>query len=426
MSNIKILPNSLEAEQNLLGEILMNRKLFDKARNLLQPSDFYQMKHILIFKTMLELNNLDIITLNEKLTGKIKPTELTKLLNNAVGGDIDSYIKNIKEKAVKREFIKHQTAILERAYEVEDIFELINNNTSQSNELLKKSVVKKNFNFPNSLMKGLEKMTENKNKPAEFPLKLKKLDGILRIEKGNVVVIGAESSNGKTSLALKIALSQEKRVLFCSLEMTEQELIERMISTTGKIDSSKIKIGNYNDEDWIKATNAVKQLQYKNLILEDVATLNGVRKAIIKYHPEMVVIDHLQLLRAVNPVGNRSQIVGELANEVKRIAKEYELSIILLSQLSRSGENIDPSLSRLKESGDVENMADIVILMQWKYKIDKNAEENLMTLKVAKNRNGAVGAFDVFWQAKYFQIENLGYKNEQKENYYGKDTASSM
>ena len=405
-----------EMEEQILGAMIVDKEAFHKGINLVDIGDFTQAKHQKLFQLMKELNTGDVILLNDKLKTKDMTLYVAKLMSDYfISADIEQHIKILKEKTIARKFIKQQAEIKQKIEDADDIFKILIENRSGTDKLLNQNKGEKDFNFIETIIGVMEKMETDKHKMPEFIFGLRKLDEMINIERGNVIVIGGESSVGKTSMALNIAMNQNKRVLFCSMEMNKTEIIKRMFSMTTKINSTKIRVNNLNEGDWISLKDTVKELQHKNVILADVVNLQDVRKNILKYKPAMVIIDHLQLLRAINPAGNRSQIVGDLANETKRIAEEENVAIILLSQLSRKSEDKKPSLDRLKESGDIENACDVAILLWWEWqKTKKDDDKNIMELRVAKNRHGKTGFCKVFWQPEFYQFGNLGYKSENK------------
>ena len=404
-----------QAEANILGAMIVDKEAFHKGISLLNIDDFTQAKHQKIFQTMKELNTGDVVLLSDKLETKDMAVYIAKLMADYFMEDIGQYIKIIQEKTIARELIKEQAGIQQRVADTDDIFKILIDNKASIEKLLNKGKGEQTFNFVETIIGVMEKMETDKNRIPEFIFGFKKLDELINIERGNVVVIGGESSVGKTSLALNIAMNQNKRVLFCSMEMNKTEIIKRMFSMKAKINSTKIRVNNLDDKDWTGLKDTVKELQHKDIILEDIVDLQDVRKAIIKYKPAMVVIDHLQLLRAINPVGNRSQIVGEMANETKRIAEEENVAMILLSQLSRKSEEKKPTLNRLKESGDIENACDIAILLYWEWKETKDEEiRNVMELRIEKNRHGKIGWAKLFWQPEFYFFGDLKEDNNDK------------
>jgi len=407
----KMLPQNLDAEISVLGSMLLDKIALHKARNLLRKQDFYSEQNSIIFEAILQLddNNIepDIITLSEKLTGKVGAHIISGLISDtATSANIEHYIQIVKDKAVARDVIVLQTRTLELAYRTDDPYGLLGKIKDSSFELLQKNIKKEGFDLGKATIDVLAKMDADKDKEAEFPLGLIGLDNMIRIERGDVMIIGAESSFGKTSLAMNFAMNQKKRVLICSLEMTKEQLIKRMISSVGRINSNRIRLGCLDAEDWNSATGAIKILQDKNIILADVSNLRQVQELIFKYSPDMVIIDYLQLIQS-SIKGSRTEIVGELSRQVKQIARENKVAMILLSQLSRQGELKEPTLSRLKNSGDVENNADIVVFVWWEWKADSGADRNMQKIICGKNRNGETGYCEVGWFPEYFLHKNL-------------------
>ena len=197
--------------------------------------------------------------------------------------------------------------------------------------------------------------------------------------------------------------------------MTKEELIKRFISMLGQINSNRIRLNFLDANDWQSATSAIKILQNKNIILTDVSNLRQVQEAIIKYSPDMVVIDYLQLLQSQDTMGkSRAAIVGELSRQVKQITRENKIATILLSQLHRTTELKEPTLSRLKESGEIENSADIVLFLWWAWKANHDINRNEQKIVIAKNRNGETGFRDVSWKPEFFLYSDLKGDNNDK------------
>jgi len=417
----KIPPQNINAEIYVLGAMLIDRIALHKSRNLLRKDDFYVEQNSIIFEAILQLddNNIvpDIITLAEKLKGKISPVVISGLISGAVTGEnIEHHAQIVKEKSIARDLIRQQVQTLEKAYNTENIFNLLNDVKNGANDILQRGIIKEGWDLGKESIKVLEKIEADRGKVSEFPLGLTALDDMIRLERGNVMIVAAESSFGKTSFALNIALNQNKKVLICSLEMTKEELIKRFISMLGEINSSRIRLNFLDANDWESATSAIKLLQNKNIVLTDVSNLRQVQEAIIKYSPDMVIIDYLQLIQAQNPIGSRAGIVGELSRQVKRITMENNVATILLSQLSRTSEPKEPVLARLKESGDIENNCDMAVLLWWAWRagiVEKSENEgnvsyrNKQKVIIAKNRNGETGFREVGWIPEYFLYNNL-------------------
>jgi len=406
----KMLPQNLDAEISVLGSMLLDKIALHKSRNLLRKQDFYLEQNSIIFEAILQLDDkADLITVSEKLTGKVGAHIISGLISDtATSANIEHYIQIVKDKAVARDVIVLQTRTLDLAYKTDDIFGLLGKIRESSSELLQKGITNEAWDLGKESVKVLERISEKNGKPAEFPTGLMMLDRIIRIKRGDVMTIGAESSFGKSSLALNIAMNQNKKVLYCSTELSKEEIIERMISMVGKINSNKITLGNLNNIDWQSATSTIPILQKKDITIIDVSNLRQVQEGIIKYSPDMVVIDYLQQLQAQDTIGkSKAAIIGELSRQVKQIARENKVPTILLSQLSRVGEPKEPTLSRFKESGDIENNSQICVMIWWKWKSDNSVDKNISKLIVGKNFNGATGYCEVKWQPEYFKYSNL-------------------
>ena len=406
----KLLPQNINAEISVLGAMLLDKIALHKARNLLRKQDFYSEQNSIIFEAILQLDDkADLITVSEKLTGKVGAHIISGLISDtATSANIEHYIQIVKDKAVARDVIVLQTRTLDLAYKTDDIFGLLGKIRESSSELLQKGITNEAWDLGKESVKVLERISEKNGKPAEFPTGLMMLDRIIRIKRGDVMTIGAESSFGKSSLALNIAMNQNKKVLYCSTELSKEEIIERMISMVGKINSNKITLGNLNNIDWQSATSTIPILQKKDITIIDVSNLRQVQEGIIKYSPDMVVIDYLQQLQAQDTIGkSKAAIIGELSRQVKQIARENKVPTILLSQLSRVGEPKEPTLSRFKESGDIENNSQICVMIWWKWKSDNSVDKNISKLIVGKNFNGATGYCEVKWQPEYFKYSNL-------------------
>ena len=422
----KVIPHSIEAEQAVLGSMFLTKYATEKGVESLNENLFYLDSHAKIFRVIKDLSEenkpIDIMTVSEELK--------KRQLLNAIGGieyltevaksvptaaNIEEYIKIVEEKAILRRLIDEGTSIITEAY----------NSTNSVNEILDYAEskilnvvkVRKGSEFrtiQDVLFKtqaDLEKLSKNKGDMTGIPTGFFKLDKITSgLHENELIIIAARPGMGKTAFALNLATNiamNGKTVALFNMEMSAEQLVTRMLASVGQIFGDKLKSGNLKNEDWKRVNEAISRLADTKMYIDDTAgmTINEIRAkcrrlASMKDGLDVIIIDYLQLIQGSDRYkGNRVQEVTEISRNLKTLAMELKVPVIALSQLSRSVEGKGrkdnrPILSDLRESGSIEQDADIVAMLHRDdyYDREQLIDENTSrtTLIIAKHRNGPV------------------------------------
>lgn len=417
----KTLPMSLEAEKSILGAVLMDDTCFSSLEENLQPQDFYVPAHQLIFKNMLALvqanQRIDVITLQDALqkAGELVPAGdvayLIELQENIpTFGMLEQHVQIIKSKAILRNLISSSVDIISSCYSQNDaeldvmideaekkIFQIIHNRTKQ-NFVQLNIWLKKTFQHLSSIKSSSRGITG-------ISTHFKQLDRMTSgFQPGDLIILAARPSMGKTSLALNIAINAARAgtsVGVFSLEMAAEQLTLRLLSTESGIDHQKIRNATISSEEWIGLTHVAAELGDMKLFIDDTAGLNimelraKARQLKSKHDVGMLIIDYLQLLHSSRRHENRHQEVSEISRFLKALAKELGVPIIALSQLSRAVDSrVDkrPLLSDLRESGAIEQDADVIMFLYRDVVYNQETEQpDQAELIIGKQRNGPTG-----------------------------------
>ena len=431
------IPKNIEAEEAVLGSILINQETIYGVSELLDIEDFYRKSHRTIFKVMLDLNTtkkaIDIITLTDYLTHISKLEEvggiafITSLANKVPStANLKHYINIVKEKSMLRNIINIAEHMESMSYDNEqlDTPEVILDKTEQMiSRLTKKMIVTKVDNIQGQTLKAymdIENIINHKDELLGLETGLYDLDNFLQgLKNSDFMILAARPSMGKTAFALNIAshlsIKKDTPVVFFSLEMSSNQLIHRIFSSRGLIPMFNLKSGNLDDahtQKLIKVSN--KLSQSKLLINDEISNLMSLRSIARKLKREndikLIIIDYLQLLEGTRRE-NRNLEISEISRSLKILAKELDIPIIALSQLSRSVESRQvkkPMLSDLRESGSLEQDADIVMfLYREDYYNPETENKNITDVIIAKNRNGPTGTIPVYFHKEYVRFQDL-------------------
>ena len=431
------IPKNIEAEEAVLGSILINQETIYEVSELLDIEDFYRKNHRTIFKAMLNLSTskkaIDIITLTNYLTHISKLEEVggivfvTALANKVPStANLKHYINIVKEKSMLRNIINIAEHMESMSYDNEqlDTPEMILDKTEQMiSRLTKKMIVTKVDNIQGQTLKAymdIENIINHKDELLGLETGLYDLDNFLQgLKNSDFMILAARPSMGKTAFALNIAshlsIKKDTPVVFFSLEMSSNQLIHRIFSSYGLIPLFNLKSGNLDDahtQKLIKVSN--KLSQSKLLINDEISNLMSLRSIARKLKREndikLIIIDYLQLLEGTRRE-NRNLEISEISRSLKILAKELDIPIIALSQLSRSVESRQvkkPMLSDLRESGSLEQDADIVMfLYREDYYNPETENKNITDVIIAKNRNGPTGTIPVYFHKEYVRFQDL-------------------
>lgn len=429
----KLPPQNIEAEQSLLGALLIDKDAIISIAEMLTKDHFYRSdQHGVIYNTILELfekrEPVDLITLSERLkqTGNLDKVGgvayLTELINMVpTSAHIESYARIIKEHAVRRSLISFSTRFIEKAYNSDEELAAIIEECEQSIFSLSQQNVKRDFiQLKDALAQSFDRLDElqkSSGKLRGVPTGFRDLDSKLAgMQDSNLVILAARPGMGKTSLALNIAqyvaVNANLPVGIFSLEMSQEELVDRLLVTQADIDAWKLKTGKLDDKDLDRLSHAMGQLAEAPLFIDDTpgASLSEIRTKARRLQIEnglkLVIVDYLQLIKGRN-LENRVQEVSEISQGLKNLARELKVPVLALSQLNRSVESRGikrPELADLRESGAIEQDADVVMFI---YREDDEAPEQVK-LDIKKHRNGPTGQIDLMFRSdrvKFYGME---------------------
>lgn len=440
MDYIDVMPQNLRAEQELLGAILNAPETILDVIGTILATDFYQDRHKLIYGAMEELfkNNIkiDFVTLSEKLNNKLGNiggvTYISELAGSSFGRNVKEYAKIIKEKSNMRNLIKLANTLKKSAYDDAESSQDIVSKVEE--ELFKISLNKENrlegFNTVlESTMNDIQDAYNNKDGSGVTGLNtgindINRMTGGL--QKQDLIILAARPSMGKTTLAMNIGtnVSRKDVVAVFSLEMSKKQLCKKVLSSEALVDLLKINAGNLEDKDWEKIAMSSGPLANRKLFIDDTAAVTvseikaKCKKLKLQYKLDVVIIDYLQLISG--KAENRTQEISKISRALKQLAKELDVTVIALSQLSRACEsrpNKRPMLSDLRESGSIEQDADIVMfLYRDEYYNKESDEKNIAECIFAKNRSGKVGTVKLAWLGQYQKFGQLDYIHEGPYN----------
>ena len=440
----KVPPQNLDAEISLIGAILIDDEIVADASEIVTPKDFYDKRHQAIFGAIMRLYEkhkpVDLLTLTEELKkkdeleaigGSAYLTELTNYVPTAAHAD--SYAEIIAQKAVRRRLIKASAEISEMGFDEEtSTQELLEKAEAElfsvSDQSLKQDLISIESILTESFDR-IEELHRNKGQLRGIRTGYRDLDNMTAgLQRSDLIILAARPAMGKTTLvtnlAYNVASLAKLPVLFFSLEMSKEQLIDRMLADASGVDSWNIRTGNLSDEDFSKLSEAMGEMAEAPIFIDDTPGLSVLEmrtKARRAAHDQplgLIVVDYLQLMQASgNHNGNRVQEVSEISRGLKLIARELNVPLIALSQLSRSVESRTPpipQLADLRESGSIEQDADIVsfIYRPGYYEPDNPEVQNITDLIIAKHRNGPVGKVQLYFHPERLRFMSLDKRHE--------------
>lgn len=433
----RVLPHSEEAERSVVGCMMMSRDAIMAAGEILTGEDFYLQQLGVVFESMVELFNqgkpVDFVTLQEKLREKDVPPEISNMefakdLLAAVptSANVKYYAEIVREKSMLRNLIKMNDKINDACYlgkdSMEDILETTEKNIFQ---LLQKRTGGDFVPIRQVVLNALEtieKASQMKGTVTGIPTGFTDLDyKTSGFQPSDFILVAARPSMGKTAFVLNIAqymaFRKNKTVAIFSLEMSSQQLVNRLFSLESRVDSQKIRTGNLEDEDWAKLIEGAGVVGKSNLIIDDTPgiSISELRSKCRKFKLEkgldIIIIDYLQLMSGSGRNSDsRQQEISEISRALKGIARELNVPVVALSQLSRAVEKRDdkrPMLSDLRESGAIEQDADMVMFIYRDDYYNKDTEnKNMAEIIIAKQRNGPIGTVNLVWMPEYTRFVN--------------------
>ena len=435
----RVLPHSIEAEQAVVGSMLMDRDAILTSSEIISGEDFYQTAYGVIFDTVVEIYNegkpVDLITLQERLKEKDVPAEISSLefvrdLVTAVptSANVKYYAEIVAEKSMLRRLIKLNDEISNMCYVGKESMEAVLEITEKKVfELVQKRNTGDFVPIKDVVLSALEKIesaSKTSGSVTGIPTGFLDLDYKMSgLQPSDLILVAARPSMGKTAFVLNIAqhvaFKANKSVAIFSLEMSKEQLVNRLFSLESQVDSQSLRTGNLKDEDWEKLIESAGIIGKSKLIIDDTPGISiselrsKCRKFKLEQGLDLIIIDYLQLM--TGRVGGRSesrqQEISDISRALKGLARELNVPVIALSQLSRAVEQRPdhrPMLSDLRESGAIEQDADVVMFIYRDDYYNKDTEmKNIAEIIIAKQRNGSIGTVNLTWLPNYTKFANF-------------------
>lgn len=432
----RIPPNNIEAEQSVLGAMLLDKEAISAATEFISGEDFYREAHKEIFDAIVDIYNkgepVDLITLTEKLktrntleaVGGI--TFLTNLMDAVpTTHNVRYYAKIVEDKSLLRKLIKSSNEIIQKSYEAsEDVGEIIDSaekgifnislNRSTQGFVHLKNILNANFD-------RIEQLYLNKGKITGVPTGFHDLDNKLSgLQKSDLILIAARPSMGKSSFMMNIvqhaAVREKITTAIFSLEMSKEQLTQRLLCSEALIDAHRLRIGDINEDEWVKLARAMGPLSEAPIYIDDTPSISitemraKCRRLKLEHDLGLIVIDYLQLMQGKGSAESRQQEISEISRSLKALAREINVPVVALSQLSRAPEmraDHRPVLSDLRESGAIEQDADVVMfLYRDEYYHPDTEKKNIGEVNIAKQRNGPTGTIELVWLGQFTKFVN--------------------
>ncbi|MDI3481057.1 MAG: replicative helicase [Tepidanaerobacteraceae bacterium] len=437
MDNLKVPPYSLEAEQSVLGSMLLSKEAIFVAVERLKSEDFYKESHRKIFEVLVELNEnrepVDLITVTEALRsrklleqvgGVSYLTTLTETVPTAA--NIAHYCSIVEEKALLRRLIATSSKIMSMAYDArEDAEQVLDEAERMIFEIVQKRRVENFYHIKDILLSTFERIEELYNSeggitgvPTGFPDLDEMTSGL---QPSDLILIAARPSMGKTSFALNIAANAAIRykvpVAIFSLEMSKEQLVQRLLCAESNVDSHKLRTGKLDEDDWPRLARAMGPLSQAPIYIDDTPGITSLelrakaRRLKAEKGLGLIMIDYLQLMSGKGNSENRQQEISDISRSLKALARELSVPVVALSQLSRAPEirsDHRPILSDLRESGSQEQDSDVVaFLYRDDYYNPDTEKKNIAEVIIAKQRNGPTGIVELVWLSKYTKFASI-------------------
>ena len=433
----RVLPHSAEAEQSVIGSMIMDREAIVAASELLTGNDFYEKQYSILFDTMVELSNegkpVDLVTLQDRLKEKDVPPQVSSLefirdlvTSVPTSANVKYYAQIVHDKSILRKLIKtvEETAndcyldkeklevILEKTEK--QVFDIVQNRGTKDFTDIKEVVLR--------TIDSIEAAAKNQGSVTGIATGFYDLDyKTAGLQPSDLILIAARPSMGKTAFVLNIAeyvaiKSNIPTVIF-SLEMSQDQLVKRVLAMNSKVGSQALRTGNLSGEDWSSLMESARSVGSPNLVIDDTSAISiselrsKCRKLKIEKNLGLVIIDYLQLMTGSKKSESRQQEISEISRSLKSLAREINVPVIALSQLSRAVEQRPdkrPMLSDLRESGAIEQDADIVMFIYRDDYYNKDTEEpGVSEIIIGKQRNGPTGTVKLAWLSQYTKFANL-------------------
>ena len=434
----RVMPNSTEAEQAVIGSMIIDREAIIAASEILTPEDFYQKQFGLIFEALVELCNegkpADLVVLQDRLKEKNAPSEISNLeyvrellRNTETASNIEYYAGIVKEKSTLRKLIRTTEGIANTCYRADsgidqilesaekDMFDILQNNSPSDYTPINEIAVEQ--------LRRIAQAAKNKGGITGVPTGFYALDYMTAgLQPSDFVLVAARPSMGKTAFVLNIAqhvaVSQKMPVLIFSLEMSQGQLFNRLLSLESKVNSQNIRTGRLTEDEWNRIGEGADTVGSSPIFIDDTPGItvgelrSKCRRHKLEHNIKLVIIDYLQLMTSKGRSEGRQQEVSEISRSLKALARELDVPVVALSQLSRAVEqrpNHRPMLSDLRESGSIEQDADVVMFIYREdyYHPENEEKRNIAEIIIAKQRNGPIGTAELAWNPDFTRFLNI-------------------
>ncbi len=433
----RVLPHSIEGEQSVIGSMLMDREAIITASEIISAEDFYQHQYGIMFEAMIELFNegkpVDLVTLQNRLKEKDVPPEISSLefvrdiiTTVPTSANVKSYANIVREKAVLRKLIKTNEDIANTCYLGRESLDVILADTEKRIFDLLQSRDSREFvpirQVALDVLEKIEKASKTKETITGVPTGFIDLDyKTSGFQPSDLILLAARPSMGKTAFVLNVVdhVAVKKRIpcMVFSLEMSKEQLVNRMLSMESNVDTQKLRTGTLTDSDWDAVVEGVGIIGNSSLIIDDTPGISiselrsKCRKMKLEQGLGMIIIDYLQLMTGSGKTSdNRQQEISEISRSLKALARELKAPVVALSQLSRACESRAdhrPMLSDLRESGAIEQDADVVMFLYRDDYYNKDSEmKDIAEVIIAKQRNGPIGTVNLVWMPQYTKFAN--------------------
>ncbi|MDF2541949.1 MAG: dnaC [Herbinix sp.] len=433
----KILPHSAEAEQSVIGSMIMDKDAIIAASEMITNNDFYQQQYSILFETMIELFNegkpVDLITLQNRLKEKDVPPQICSLefirdLVTAVptSANVRYYAQIVKEKAILRRIIKMSEEISNDCYlDKEKLDVILEKAEKQVFDIAQNRGTKEFTDIKDIVLRSIDSIeaaAKNQGSVTGVATGFYDLDyKTAGLQPSDLVLIAARPSMGKTAFVLNVieyvALKSNVTTVFFSLEMSQEQLVKRMLAMNSRVDSQAIRTGSLSGEDWANLMESARLIGNSNIIIDDTSAISiselrsKCRKLKLERNLGLVVIDYLQLMSGSKKSESRQQEISEISRSLKSLAREINCPVVALSQLSRAVEQRPdkrPMLSDLRESGAIEQDADVVMFLYRDDYYNKDSEDQgILEVIIGKQRNGPTGTIKLAWLSQFTKFANL-------------------
>lgn len=433
----RILPHSMEAEQAVIGSMIMDRDAITVAGEIVTGEDFYNRQYGILFETMVELNDkgcpVDLVTLQDKLKEKDVPPEVSSLefVRDLLGmvttsANIKYYANIVAEKSTLRRLIKLNEEIANTCYVGKESLENILEDTEKRVfQLVQKRNTGDFTPIRQVVMNAMDRIeAASRQKGAVTGIATGFLDLDYRtagLQPSDLILIAARPSMGKTAFVLNIAqhiaFKQDLTVAIFSLEMSKEQLMNRLFSLQSSVDAQNLRTGQLNDEEWEKLIESAGVIGRSNLFIDDTPGISiaelrtKCRKLKLEHNLSIVIIDYLQLMSGSGRTDSRQQEISDISRSLKGLARELNVPVVALSQLSRAVEQRPdhrPMMSDLRESGAIEQDADVVMFIyRDDYYNHDTEKKDIAEIIIGKQRNGPIGTVELAWLPRFTRFANL-------------------